>query len=98
MNAWGVSNTTGRDEYTGPSAMPTRPISWYSGSQLTAESSDVVARPAGPLVGAVFAPKKRCGRAPALGAAGGPGGEWTDAPASRFGRRAGGRRGGPARS
>src|SRR5258706_9665029 len=85
MNAWGVSNTAGRDEYTGPSAMPTRPISWYSGSQLTAESSDVVARPAGPLMASIFAHKLRRDSATPFGAAVDPEVNWTNAVSSHFG-------------
>src|SRR5712671_1164404 len=85
MNAWGVSNTTGRDEYTGPSAMPTRPISWYSGSQLTAESSEVVARPEGPLMASMFAHKLRCDSATPFGAAVDPEVNWTNAMSSNFG-------------
>src|SRR5206468_9041626 len=84
MNAWGVSNTTGRDEYTGPSAMPTRPMSWYSGSQLTAESSDVVARPAGPLMASMFAHRLRCDSATPFGAAVDPEVNWTNATSSNF--------------
>src|SRR3989338_6678763 len=69
--------------------MPTRPMSWWSGSQLTAESSDVVASPAGPLMAPMFAHRLRCDSATPLGAEGDPEGNRANGVASNDGGAAG---------
>src|SRR5262245_26618822 len=73
--------------------MPTSPISWLSGSQLTAMSSAVVARPAGPLIASMLAARFACVITTPLGNDTDPDVNCTNATSSSDGRHVASRNG-----
>ena len=65
--------------------MPTSPMSWFSGSQLTAMSPGPAPTPAGPANASMFADRLRCVSATPFGADVDPEVNWTKAMSSSDG-------------